>query len=485
MAGFTEAPLIKVLAVPGVSLLIAFLGYFSQLLFNLSSLEPGPLSRDETVVFNAMLATLYVAYFRAVMTDPGNYAASFDSPGGANGKGNGAGFGIGAGNTRGVVIDLDESAGGRWCAKCSAPKPRRAHHCRHCGRCVPKMDHHCPWTANCVSMTTFPHFLRFLLWANLSLWALGYLAGARLAALWRDRDLPSYLGPSLPALAGLAVVCLVGSVTALALFIMLVNTVKGWLFNQTMIEGWEMDRHEALLSRRHGRRGWWDDDDGAAGQGKPLERVEFPYDVGLWENMCQAMGSRNPLWWPVPLAGNPRVGAGGKGPGWEWEENGFNREPGMWPPPDPEKARRAGRSWPASRRDFAAELRDVDAADGGDAREAFRKRQEADQLRRRRTAARKLVAELEEEEEDDDYGSDDYDHDDIDDDDDGGYKRRMPPPGPWVNSDGETLHDYGVDEDAEAEDGLELLPDGDYNDNYDDDDVPLAELMRRRKARKA
>ena len=28
---------------------------------------------------------------------------------------------------------------GRWCRKCAAPKPERAHHCGTCGRCVLKM----------------------------------------------------------------------------------------------------------------------------------------------------------------------------------------------------------------------------------------------------------------------------------------------------------------------------------------------------------
>lgn len=28
---------------------------------------------------------------------------------------------------------------GKWCRKCNAPKPERAHHCSSCGRCVLKM----------------------------------------------------------------------------------------------------------------------------------------------------------------------------------------------------------------------------------------------------------------------------------------------------------------------------------------------------------
>ena len=32
----------------------------------------------------------------------------------------------------------------KYCRKCKAFKPPRAHHCSICGRCIVKMDHHCP-----------------------------------------------------------------------------------------------------------------------------------------------------------------------------------------------------------------------------------------------------------------------------------------------------------------------------------------------------
>ncbi|KAG7149640.1 Palmitoyltransferase PFA4 like protein [Verticillium longisporum] len=50
----------------------------------------------------------------------------------------------------------------------------------------------------------------------------------------------------------------------------------------------------------------------------------------------------------------------------------------------------------------------------------------------------------------------------------------------WTNSDGERLYDYGVDEDAEnTEVDLRHTIVGEA-----DDDVPLAELLRRRKIRR-
>ncbi|TEB24551.1 zf-DHHC-domain-containing protein [Coprinellus micaceus] len=57
---------------------------------------------------------------------------------------------------------------GRWCRKCWAPKPERAHHCSMCGRCVMKMDHHCPWLGHsCIGHRTYPSFVHFLTSATL------------------------------------------------------------------------------------------------------------------------------------------------------------------------------------------------------------------------------------------------------------------------------------------------------------------------------
>lgn len=49
----------------------------------------------------------------------------------------------------------------KWCKKCAAPKPPRAHHCAVCQRCVLAMDHHCPLTGNCVGYYNHKFFLIF------------------------------------------------------------------------------------------------------------------------------------------------------------------------------------------------------------------------------------------------------------------------------------------------------------------------------------
>lgn len=57
--------------------------------------------------------------------------------------------------------------------------------------CIPKMDHHCPWTVNCVSHITYPHFLRFVGYADLAIIYLEYFLYVRAAIVWEDRDMPS------------------------------------------------------------------------------------------------------------------------------------------------------------------------------------------------------------------------------------------------------------------------------------------------------
>lgn len=307
-------------------------------------------------------------------------------------------------------------------------------------------------------MRTFPHFLRFLLYTNLSLWFLARLLYLRFASIWDNRLLPSYLGPSLPVLVHLTVLSLVCFFTSLALFILFFSTLRGWVLNETMIEGWELDRHTALCERSSGRNSnsgeFWSIT-GPDGKKLRLEKVEFPYDVGIYANLSQAMGTSNPLMWLFPFAGNPEISRDGTGVGWEWPENGINRKEGMWPPPDPDKMRRSAQGgWPAAR-DAESIAIPQRYRSKEEEMEAFRSRQEAD-MRRWRGQRSRLMAELEEVE----------DYDIVDDESDDGYEQGADGEPGWTNADGERLQDFGVDEDE---------------DMTEDEDVPLAELLRRRK----
>lgn len=61
----------------------------------------------------------------------------------------------------------------KFCKRCVAYKPPRAHHCSICNRCIIKMDHHCPWVNNCVGLLNHKLFLLFIFYvAVLSFYAL-------------------------------------------------------------------------------------------------------------------------------------------------------------------------------------------------------------------------------------------------------------------------------------------------------------------------
>ena len=65
---------------------------------------------------------------------------------------------------------VKSTGGARFCKKCQARKPDRAHHCSTCRRCVLKMDHHCPWLATCVGLKNYKAFLLFLVYTTLFCW---------------------------------------------------------------------------------------------------------------------------------------------------------------------------------------------------------------------------------------------------------------------------------------------------------------------------
>lgn len=411
------------LYVSGTLLLISFLAFTSQLQFRL--VQPGPLSHQTTGIFNSLIAALLISYWRACRTDPGHVPPGWTP-----------------------AEDASSGVSKRWCRKCEAFKPPRAHHCKECKRCIMKMDHHCPWTVNCVSLRTFPHFLRFLLFAVAAMGQLEYLLFTRLSLLWQNRNWPAYLGPSPLQLAHLFLLVLVNSLTLFALLLLLGRTLWGLGANITTIEGWEIERHHSLLRRARAKGGVLP---GPGGVEVKLVRHEFPYDIGIWPNIAQGMGTANVLAWLWPLSPSPSVEQG-----LDFATNDFNDEGLSWPPPDPDRA-------PVLRRvvqPSEAELPDFESEQG---MRAFRDRQARDRRRwdGHGTDVRRRAGFVEEEEGESSEGSD----------------LEFPAPEKenvlarqaWRNTDGERLQDFGVDVDVDTYDNEE-------------DDVPLSELMARRKA---
>ncbi|KAF2836221.1 zf-DHHC-domain-containing protein [Patellaria atrata CBS 101060] len=439
-----QLPSLSSIAVPSVLLLIFFLSYSSQYLF--LSLEPGPLKKHELIRFNVLLICLHICYLRSWFTDPGRVPKSWKPATKSSKKSDSAGNYI-----------ISSKPRQRWCGKCNAGKPPRAHHCKVCQRCVPKMDHHCPWTANCVSHITFPHFLRFIFYAVVSMLYLEYFLYVRARIVWNKRHMPSYYGPSVHQLVHLFVLVVVNSLTLFALFITLIRVVWSWSVNITTIEGWEIERHEALLRRARTLGGYLDGPNGAHIR---IVKQEFPYDIGIWSNLKQGMGTGNILAWLWPLSRSSSVETG-----LEFEENGFEDPSVSWPPPDPDRISRATR---ISEQDMAFTYgRKYDG--NYDEKETFRKRQEEDYKRwsetssgfqRRRPFHQRY----------DVFGTYKENPDEQTDED----KRSETGEEGWRNWEGERLGDFGVDEEVEFYD--EKGP-GDA----EDDDIPLSELIRRKK----
>jgi palmitoyltransferase len=95
------------LFVPAVYILILFLGYPSQWL--LMRLEPAPLTTNELIFSNIIIILILITYTRSVYIDPGRIPKDW-----ADGEG--------------------DVKARKWCRKCDAAKPMRAHHCKSCGR---------------------------------------------------------------------------------------------------------------------------------------------------------------------------------------------------------------------------------------------------------------------------------------------------------------------------------------------------------------
>ncbi|KAK6228251.1 hypothetical protein SCA6_000591 [Theobroma cacao] len=72
----------------------------------------------------------------------------------------------------------------KYCDKCAAYKPPRAHHCRVCRRCILRMDHHCLWINNCVGYWNYKAFFTLVLYATIGSIHSTVACGAMMVALF-------------------------------------------------------------------------------------------------------------------------------------------------------------------------------------------------------------------------------------------------------------------------------------------------------------
>lgn len=160
----------------------------------------------------------------------------------------------------------------RFCRKCRAWKPPRAHHCSVSGRCILRLDHYCIWVLNAVGLLNYKAFLLFLLYtlAATSL-ACVVLLSSVVRFIRDDGDDGTAAGGG--AVTGRGLMLLIAFVAdaafalSLLAFVILHARLAG--LNMTTIEQFEK-----------------------------TEVVPWPWDRGSFKkNLAEVFGSRPDRWW--------------------------------------------------------------------------------------------------------------------------------------------------------------------------------------------
>ncbi|ORX66953.1 zf-DHHC-domain-containing protein [Linderina pennispora] len=288
------------LYVYGVSLLIGFIGYSSQIFVFWNYLGGfSPKTVAVLGIFNILLHLLFYNYYLAVSVPPGHVPIGWEPPrDGAN------------------VYELKrDTLKPRYCRICKGYKPPRTHHCSDCDRCVLKMDHHCPWTNNCVGFYNQPHFLRFVYTVDVTCAMALAIHTLRMYELVLDSMNGTYYvrQPTQTEVAFLII-----NMTLLFFVLLFVGILSGYHLylvggNTTTIEAREKERVAKLV------------------QSRKCQPTPYPYNLGIVRNFKSVFGDSPLLWWvPKQLSGTGLDFAirDGLKPPVYWPPPGYNREVG-------------------------------------------------------------------------------------------------------------------------------------------------------------
>eukprot|EP01138_Halocafeteria_seosinensis_P015061 gb/GECG01015374.1/.p1 GENE.gb/GECG01015374.1/~~gb/GECG01015374.1/.p1 ORF type:complete len:479 (+),score=42.62 gb/GECG01015374.1/:1-1437(+) len=137
-----------------------------------------------TGIFQSFVILITIAHFRAMLTNPGtvkmNTAAKHEikpDP-----------------NVRRKLVErvrndamklVYQELTMRYCERCRAIKPPRAHHCSVAQRCVIRMDHNCPWVNNTVGQNNYKFFVLFILYVFIGCSLSVFLTLIRIWWCWR------------------------------------------------------------------------------------------------------------------------------------------------------------------------------------------------------------------------------------------------------------------------------------------------------------
>ncbi|KAH8672856.1 DHHC palmitoyltransferase-domain-containing protein [Tricladium varicosporioides] len=200
----------------------------------------------------------------------------------------------------------------RFCKKCNARKPDRAHHCSTCRTCVLKMDHHCPWLATCVGLRNYKAFLLFLIYTTLFC----FLCFA-VSATWVWREIMNdgqYEESLMPV--NYVMLAVISGIIGLVL-----AGFTGWHIllasrGQTTIECLEKTRYLSPLrkSMQHQQIAQTMDHSPAYEEyldEQDSEKLPSAFDLGWKRNLLHLFGTRKALWaFPIVTT---------TGDGWSWE----------------------------------------------------------------------------------------------------------------------------------------------------------------------
>eukprot|EP00192_Tetraselmis_astigmatica_P010565 CAMPEP_0117681440 /NCGR_PEP_ID=MMETSP0804-20121206/18985_1 /TAXON_ID=1074897 /ORGANISM="Tetraselmis astigmatica, Strain CCMP880" /LENGTH=377 /DNA_ID=CAMNT_0005491201 /DNA_START=396 /DNA_END=1527 /DNA_ORIENTATION=- len=161
----------------------------------------------------------------------------------------------------------------RFCRKCQAWKPQRAHHCSVSNACILKMDHYCIWVVNCVGLLNYKFFLLFLFYTSLSaVTGVALLLSEFLKFFAMDHaEGGSTLADAGPMVAVVFVAFVIDVAFTVCLGAFLTMHWKMVSVNQTTIELYEK---------------------------APIH--PWPYDKGVCGNWMEVFG-RDPLFWLLPV----------------------------------------------------------------------------------------------------------------------------------------------------------------------------------------
>ncbi|OQE36897.1 hypothetical protein PENCOP_c011G04809 [Penicillium coprophilum] len=238
---FGEDFSISKLAIPAVSVLIAFLAYTSQYFF--LHFESVPLTRDETWKINIFALCIWICYYRTCFVDPGRLPKAEERPKPKEQEGAAL-----AGRQR-------------WC---------------HAFR---------KWIIIAPGPQTASHILPFHISCDFYFMPL------------------LYLGPTLGQLIHLFILLVVNSLTVFGLFVLLVRSLWAIGSNTTTIETWEIERHATLVRRARVLGGYLEGPGGIRVQIKKQEYpYDIGIWANIKQSMG---GSANVISWFWPLAATP------------------------------------------------------------------------------------------------------------------------------------------------------------------------------------